>query len=398
MHADPDTHATPLISSDSHIVEPPDLWERWLPKELRGLAPKLVKDEEGGDAWLYNDGAAPAPLGLVTVTRGRAREDLRWSGARYDTINQGNFEATARVEEMLEDGVVAEVIYSPQRTMRHFMQGTENDLHLGGVRAYNDWLAKEFCAKAPDRLIGIAQMPATGVVDAIAEMRRCKDMGLRGVLVSAWPSGNANVSEADDPFFAEAQKLGLPVSLHIGLVSRAKVAPKPRTPVDADKAKAAAGTGTGGRQVSTLSGAGLDTMPLLLGEIILTGVHDRFPALKFVSVEAGIGWVPYYAEQMDDRYERNRHWAKIKLGKRLPSEYIRSNWMFTFVLDRYGVQNRHAIGIDNVMWSTDYPHHGCDWPHSRATVAKMFEGVPADERRKITFGNAAALYGIRPAA
>ena len=102
---------------------------------------------------------------------------------------------------------------------------------------YNDWLAKDFCAKAPNRLIGIAQMPATGVQDAIAEMRRALDMGLRGVLVSSWPSGNANVSEADDPFFAEAQKRGVPVSLHIGLVSRAKVAPKPRTPVDVDKAK-----------------------------------------------------------------------------------------------------------------------------------------------------------------
>ncbi|HWP65924.1 MAG TPA: amidohydrolase family protein [Candidatus Limnocylindria bacterium] len=388
-----DVHTGPMISSDSHIVEPPDLWERWLPKELRPLAPKLVKDEEGGDAWLYNDGGAPAPLGLVTVTRGRAREELRWSGARYATINQGNFEATARVAEMLEDGVVAEVIYSPQRTMRHFMQGTDNDLHLAGVRAYNDWLANDFCAKAPDRLIGIAQMPATGVEDAIAEMRRALDMGLRGVLLSSWPSGNPNVSEADDPFFAEAQKRGVPVSLHIGLVSRAKVAPKPRTPVDVDKAKAATGTGTGGRQVSTLSGAGLDTMPLLLGEIILTGVHDRFPDLKFVSVEAGIGWVPYYAEQMDDRYERNRHWAKIKLRKR-PSEYIRSNWMFTFVLDRYGVVNRHAIGIENIMWSTDYPHHGCDWPHSRRTVAAMFEGVPAAERQQIVYGNAARLYGI----
>src|SRR5262245_32849447 len=393
-----DVHTEPMISSDSHIVEPPDLWERWLPKELRSLAPKLVKDDEGGDAWLYNDGGAPAPLGLVTVTRGRTREELRWGGARYDAINQGNFEAKARVEEMLEDGVVAEVIYSPQRTMRHFMQGTENDIHLAGVRAYNDWLAKDFCAKAPDRLIGIAQMPATGVQDAIAEMRRALDMGLRGVLVSSWPSGNANVSEADDPFFAEAQKRGVPVSLHIGLVSRAKVAPKPRTPVDVDKAKAAAGTGTGGRQVSTLSGAGLDTMPLLLGEIILTGVHDRFPDLKFVSVEAGIGWVPYYAEQMDDRYERNRHWAKIKLGKKLPSEYIRSNWMFTFVLDRYGVQNRHVIGLDNIMWSTDYPHHGCDWPHSRKTVAAMFEGVPAAERRQITYGNAARLYKIKVTA
>ena len=389
-----DVQTEAMISSDSHIVEPPDLWERWLAPELKPLAPRLVKDEEGGDAWLYNDGGAPAPLGLVTVTRGRAREDLRWSGARYASINQGNFEATARVEEMLEDGVVAEVIYSPQRTMRHFMQGTENDLHLGGVRAYNDWLAKDFCAKAPERLVGIGQMPAVGVQAAVEEMRRCLQMGLRGVLVSSWPSGNPNVSEADDPFFAEAERLGVPVSLHIGLVSRTSVKPKPRTPVDVDKAKAASGTGTGGRQVSTLSGAGLDTMPLLMGEIILTGVHDRFPGLKFVSVEAGIGWIPYYAEQMDDRYDRNRHWAKIKLEKERPSDYIRSNWMFTFVLDRYGVVNRHAIGIDNVMWSTDYPHHGCDWPHSRRTVADMFEGVPAAERRQIVYGNAARLYKI----
>src|SRR5207248_4612308 len=169
-----DAHLGPMISSDSHIVEPPDLWERWLTPEFRPRAPKLVKDEEGGDAWLYNDGGAPAPLGLVTVTRGRPREELRWSGARYSTINQGNFRGAARVEEMLEDGVVAEVIYSPQRTMRHFMLGTEDDFHLAGIHAYNDWLAKDFCAKAPERLVGIGQMPSVGVEAAIAEMRRCK--------------------------------------------------------------------------------------------------------------------------------------------------------------------------------------------------------------------------------
>jgi predicted TIM-barrel fold metal-dependent hydrolase len=383
-----------LISADSHIIEPPDLWEKWLPKELVPLAPKLVKDEEGGDAWLYNDGGAPAPLGLVTLTRNRPREELRWSGAKYATINQGNFEGTARVEEMLEDGVVAEVIYSPQRTMRHFMQGTEDDIHLGGVRAYNDWLAKDFCAKAPERLIPIAQMPALGIDAAIAEMKRCKAMGHRGVLLSSWPSGKTNLSLDDDPFFAEAQKLGMPVSLHIGLANRQAVKPKPRTPVEE---KAARGEGTGGKQVSTLSAAGLDSMPLLLGEIILNGVHDRFPDLKFVSVEAGIGWVPYFLEQMNDRYERNRRWAKVKLDRQ-PSSYVKTNWMFTFVIDHYGVTNRHAIGVDNVMWSTDYPHHGCDWPHSRKTVADMFEGVPADERRKITFENCAKLYGIKVGA
>jgi predicted TIM-barrel fold metal-dependent hydrolase len=382
----------PMISADSHIVEPPDLWQRWLPEEFRARAPRLVKDEEGGDAWLYNDGGAPAPLGLVTVTRGRTREELRWSGARYAAINQGNFVGRARVDEMLEDGVVAEVIYPPQRTMRHFMQGTEDAFHLAGIRGYNDWLHTDFCARAPERLIGIAQMPGTNIDDAIAEMRRCHAMGMRGVVLSAWPSGNPNLSPADDPFFAEAEALGLPISIHISLAARTKVPPKPKMPIEE---KASRGEGTGGRQVSTLSGAGMDTMPLLLGEIILTGVHDRFPRLVFVSVEAGTGWIPYFVEQMDDRYDRNRHWAKVKLGRRSPSEYVRTNWRFTFVIDHYGVRNRHAVGVESMMWSTDYPHHGCDWPHSRRVVAEMFADVPAAERRAILHDNAARLYGIR---
>jgi predicted TIM-barrel fold metal-dependent hydrolase len=381
----------PMISSDSHIIEPPDLWERWLAAEFRPRAPKLVKDEEGGDAWLYNDGGAPAPLGLVTVTRGKPREELRWSGARYASINQGNFEGSKRVAEMLEDGVVAEVIYSPQRTMRHFMLGTEDDFHLAGIRAYNDWLAKDFCAKAPDRIVGIGQMPSVGIDTAIAELTRCKALGHRGALLSAWPSGNPNLSAADDAFFAEAEKLGMPVSIHCGLSARGKVAMKPKTPLEE---KMARGEATGGKQVSALSGAGLDTMPLIMGEVILTGVLDRFPKLKFVSVEAGIGWIPYYVEQMNDRYDRNKYWAKIKL-ERQPGDYVRSNWYFTFIIDHYGVKNRHDIGVGNVMWSTDYPHHGCDWPHSRRVVNEMFKDVPANERRAILHDNAAALYGIR---
>src|SRR5204863_5837527 len=151
-----DAQLGPMISSDSHIVEPPDLWEKWLTPEFRPRAPKLVKDEEGGDAWLYNDGGAPAPLGLVTVTRGRPREELRWSGAHYDTINQGNFEGAARVKEMLEAGVVAEVIYSPPRTMRHCMPGTADDRHLAGTRSCTDRLARDWCPKAPDRLLSTA--------------------------------------------------------------------------------------------------------------------------------------------------------------------------------------------------------------------------------------------------
>src|SRR5207245_10243774 len=173
--------------------------------------------------------------------------------------------------------------------------GTEDDFALAGIHAYNDWLAKDFCAKAPERLVGIGQMPSVGVEAAIAEMRRFKEMGLRGVLLSAWPSGNLNLSAADDGFFAEAEGLGVPISIHCGLSARGKVAAKPKTPTEE---KAARGEATGGKQVSALSGAGLDTMPLIMGEIILTGVHDRFRKLTFVSVGAGARRGPTDRPQM----------------------------------------------------------------------------------------------------
>src|SRR5438552_3753209 len=267
----------PMISSDSHIVEPPDLWERWLTPEFRPRAPKLVQDEEGGDAWLYNDGGAPAPLGLVTVTRGRPREELRWSGARYSTINQGNFRGEARVEEMREDGVVAEVIYSPQRTMRHFMLGTEDDFQLAGIRAYNDWLAKDFCAKAPERLVGIAQMPSVGVDAAITEMKRAKALGLRGVLLSAWPSGNLNLSGADDPFFAEAEKLGLPVSIHI----------KP-----------------GSWELAAFAAVAPMQLDEVLAAVVMSGILERHERLRVDLGESGIGWVPYVLERMEAEVDK----------------------------------------------------------------------------------------------
>ena len=99
-----------LVSADSHVVEPPDLWSKWLPGKLKQHAdtPKLVRDEEGGDAWDFHDGGKPMTIGLVTKTRGKPYEELRWGGSRYDTINQGCFEATARVKEMQEDGVAFE--------------------------------------------------------------------------------------------------------------------------------------------------------------------------------------------------------------------------------------------------------------------------------------------------
>ena len=166
-----------MISADSHVVESPDLWEKWLPKEFLSKAPKLVKDAEGGDAWQYRPGTPPVPLGLVTTYPGRTYEQFKWTGARYDKINQGAFIGAERVKEQKIDGVDAEVLYPSQRTMRHFMLDDDNEFHKAGIQAYNNWMAKEFMAADPQRLIGLAQMPNLGRRGDDRRDAACQDAG-----------------------------------------------------------------------------------------------------------------------------------------------------------------------------------------------------------------------------
>ncbi len=378
-----------MISADSHVVEAPDLWEKWLPKEFLPKAPKLVKDAEGGDAWQYRPGTPPVPLGLVTTYPGRTYEQFKWTGAKYDKINQGAFVGTTRVSEQKIDGVDAEVLYPSQRTMRHFMLDDDGEFHKQGIQAYNNWMAREFMAADSKRLIGLAQMPNLGVEAMINEMRRAQQMGMRGVILSSWPSGGTSLQAEDNAFWAETEQLELPVSIHLGVAS--KQSGKAQT--STGMMEGAGMLSTGAKTIVGYSCAGMDTMPVIIAETILSGLFDKFPRLRFISVEAGAGWVPYFLEQMDDRYFRNRTWAKVEL-EMLPSAYFRRNWLVTFVQDFYGVRNRHAVGIGNMMWSTDYPHHICDWPYSRKLANEMFAGVPENERYQICAGNAAALYGL----
>ena len=381
-----------MISADSHIVESPDLWEKWLPKEFLPKAPKLVKDAEGGDAWQYRPGTPPVPLGLVTTYPGRTYEQFKWTGAKYDKVNKGAFLGPERLKEQTIDGVDAEVLYPSQRTMRHFMLDDELEFHKAGIQAYNNWMAKEFMAADPKRLIGLAQMPNIGVEEMIAEMRRAKSLGMRGVILSTWPNGGTSLTVDDNAFWAECEKLDMPVSIHLGVASK-QAANAQQQKITTGMSESSGMLSSGAKTVVGYSCAGMDNMPIIIAETILSGLFDKFPKLRFISVEAGAGWVPYFLEQMDDRYFRNRRWAKVEL-EMLPSDYFRRNWLLTFVTDFYGVRNRHAVGLKNMMWSTDYPHHICDWPYSRKLANEMFAGVPEDERHQICAGNAAALYKL----
>ncbi|HME71071.1 MAG TPA: amidohydrolase family protein [Myxococcota bacterium] len=366
-----------LIDADCHTLEPPHLWEHYLPAEFHDRAPKLVKDEEGGDAWSFGSGKPLMYIGLV-ATPGMRYEDIRWRGYTYDTIRKGCWDGKARLEDMNLDGVDAEFLYPSQRTMYHFMGNPDLDFHRAGVRAYNDWLAGEFCSNDPERLFGLAQIPNVGVDEAIREMQRCREKGFRGVILTAWPSGGDTLGLEDDRFFAAAQDLAMPISIHIRIVR---------------PGRKSTGALEGPGAIANMALAGMTLFPEVMSEIIVSGVHDRFPKLTFLGVETDVGWIPAALEQLDNFYWRNRAHTGIQI-KRLPSEYFHDHWVCTFIHDRVGIRNRYDVGVRNMAWSTDYPHHGNDWPYSRKVVGEMFDGVPARERYEICAGNMVRAYAL----
>jgi len=378
-----------VISGDSHIVEPPHLWDKWLAPEFKKYAPKLVKDPEGGDAWQYGEGVPPAPIGLVVVKRGRKYTDLdyKWTGLKIDQVNQGAFFGEPRIKEQDEDGVDAEIIYAPVRAATHFMSPGNDEIALAGVQAYNNWLHKEFCAVNPKRLIGLALIPNVGLEGSIAELRRTKEMGMKGCTIMAWPSGGMNLSRDDDPFWAEAEKLGINVSIHVRLAGKEGL-----------KAGGSAGSlvtkqPTPLSPLVSMSTGAVQDAPKLMAEMIYSGMFDRFPKLQIIFGEVNVGWVPEILESMDDHYTRDRIWTKTDL-KRMPSTYWKTNFAGTFIIDKFGIRNRDLIGYETILWSSDYPHHRCDWLESQRIIKEHMAGVPANEAAAMCAGNAARLYGL----
>jgi len=366
-----------LISADSHVLEPPHIWTTYMPKKFHDKVPRVVSDGEGGEAWQFAPDVPPAPIGIY-ASAGRKHDDVRWTGVTFASANQGNFRGEPRLQEQDQDGVDAEVLFGSARMMSHFYSDPDPEFQLAGVQAYNNWLAQEIMSVDPNRLIGMACMPALGVEASIKEMERCLKLGFRGVWMNLFPSLHETITPDDDPFWAACEANNVPLHMHVRIFRKA-VKPKPK--------------GVRGDDLTGLANVGAADMITLLPELISSGVHDRFQKLTWVMVEAGAGWIPYILEQLDDRWWRNRNWLPIKLQHE-PSYYFRRNWKAAFMIDHYAVQNRHTLGVENVMWSTDYPHHGCDWPETRKTVDEMFRGVPADERLQITAGNAMKLYGL----
>jgi predicted TIM-barrel fold metal-dependent hydrolase len=357
-----------LISSDSHVTEPGDLWTRRVPAAMRGRAPRIERLERG-DAWIVEGMKDPISFGLSSCAGLKPEETRAW--VRFEEIRAGGYDPAARIAEQDQDGVDAEVLYPTPRLHIGIAAHPEAAYHLAMVRAYNDWMS-EFAGHDPDRFGGLAILPNRGGASAcVAEIERVMDRpGMRGVVLGCWPNGTLAISEDDDPVWAALVERGLPLTIHVSLTQ----------------------TMPGAAGQVKLPGYGrFFDAPNRMIEMVFSGVFDRFPALEVFFAEVDFGWVPYVKEQIDNNYNRLEPVQKFGI-KQSPRDYIDRHFHFGYMTDTFGLQNRHHVGAKRILWSSDYPHISADWPYSWRVIQSSMSGVAAADRALILAGNAARLF------
>jgi len=371
------------ISADSHVNEPADLWLERIDKRFRDRAPRVVDDIPGRPpgSYLVLEGLPPVHLSQG-LGAGKKPEELAafFQAATYKDARRGGWDPAERLKDMDIDGVEAEVIYTTLGFRQFWLK--DGALQRACFHAYNDWLA-EYCSYAPTRLAGLCLISLYDIEDAVADLRRWQKTGLKGAMIWASPPEDRPYTDSlYDPFWAEAQELGMPLSLHsitgMGPESQAmRAMGREIKPVD--------------RYVRSVTLG--DEVKRSLTVLVFSGVLERFPRLQIVSAENEVSWLPFVIQRWDQAFEDFRHMYATPLTLR-PSEYFRRQIHATFIDDPLGVQNRHQVGIANVMWSSDYPHTASTWPHSREIIARDFAGVPEAEQRKITRDNVIDLYHL----
>ncbi len=359
-----------LISADSHVNEPPSLWVDRVPAAVRDRAPRM-EHFEAGDGWVVEGGSGPMPIGL-NACAGQDPE-LRQAWVRFEDIRPGGYDPAARLREIDRAGIDAEVLYPTPRLANAVYATTDPRLHVALVRAYNDWVA-EYADHDSGRFRALPIIPNRGHGDALAEIDRVGDRpSTGGFLIGGYPGGTMEPQPADDAVFARLVERGLSLNIHVTLGVT--------MPSTVNTNALPAGTGA-----SRSVGASQQLMNL-----IFTGVFDRFPELRVVFAEVDCGWVPFVKEQMDDGFRRYRFRFDVA---HLPSEYIERHASFTYVSDTYGIDNRHRIGVEHILWSSDYPHGNSNYPDAWSPVQASMSGVPSDERQLILVGNAMRVYGF----
>ncbi|MCS6927035.1 MAG: amidohydrolase [Candidatus Binatia bacterium] len=363
-----------IISADSHFVEPPSMWAERIDKRFRDRAPHTVRGLHGKDGEFFVcENIDPFPVAAF-FGAGVPSEMLPEHNKKgMEAAPASVWDPAARIQDQDRDGVVAEVIYTSMGMPLYMLDDAE--LRAACFRAYNDW-AVEYCSYNPKRLLPLGLITLEDINAGVQELQRIAKKGMRGAMIWAEAPGDKPYSHPDyDPFWAAAQDMNFPLSLHIL-------------------------TGRRGTGINFFSGnLALQATTLhheierSLAVFVLGGVLERFPKLTIVSAENDVAWMPYLMWRMDMIHGRLGALTNTKLSLK-PSEYIKRQVYATFINEPVFLKTLDLYGADNAMWSSDYPHTAATWPRSQEFINKTFETVPADIRRNILHDTAARVYGI----
>jgi predicted TIM-barrel fold metal-dependent hydrolase len=388
-----------IISVDDHVVEPPHLWQRWLPRRFRDRGPRVERrgigsmqhiggghyeqtfDDAGpqGDCWIYEDLVYINKRHVAAV--GFDRDDMTMSPITYDEMRPGCYDPKARVDDMELNWVDASLSFPtfPRFCGQTFLEAKDRELAYACIVAYNDWMVDEWCGDSRGRLIPLTIVPLWDPHLAAAEVQRNADRGVHAVCFSEIPSmlGLPSIhSGAWDPFFSTCAATATTVCMHIGSSSQ-----MPATSPDAPPAVAA-----------TLS---FNNAMASLSDFLFSGVLVRYPDVKLAYSEGQIGWLPYVLERADDVWREHRAWGGVRDAvPEPPSTYYYRQVFGCFFRDRHGLEALDRVGVDNITFETDYPHTDSTWPNTKAVALDLMGHLPDDVVYKIVRGNAIRMLQL----
>ena len=391
-----------IVSVDDHVIEPPGVWQDRLPSRYKDVGPRIIKESDGQEYWVYED--KKTVTGGLGAVAGRRKEDITVDGYPYSEMRPGCYDPVARLADMDEAGILASLNFPsiPRFCGQLFWEARDKDLALLCVRAYNDWMIDEWCATASGRYIPLTIIPLWDPQLAVEEIERTAAKGSNSFCFSEnfEPLGLPTIHDPGrywDPVIAAANETGQVLSIHIGSSSTMyKVS-------------------SNSPFMANMSMGAIRPAGCMLSWIF-SGLFQRYPDIKIALSEGSIGWIPWFLERSHQVLETQKHW--VAKGQQYQGsaegahainvdtdvfkiniyEDYRNHFYGCFIDDQTGLRMLDVIGRDNVMIETDYPHSDTTWPHSIKLAHERLAGLDPEVQYKILRGNAERLYRFTPAA
>jgi predicted TIM-barrel fold metal-dependent hydrolase len=357
-----------IVSADCHANEPANLWAERIDRKYRDRLPRVVTDAQGVQ-WRVSEGHRPDRLRLSAL---EGEDDAR---------QKAGADPHQRLLDQDRDGIDAEVVF-PNKGLAMWAT-PDAAFALAQCRVWNDWAWETFGPYA-ERMSPAAALATADLAGSIAEVERVAAMGFKVLTLPCKPVWGAHDVEHPnynlpvfDPLWAVIQDADLAITFHVS------TGRDPR-----------ASRGNGGAVINYVSHSLSPTIEPV-ANLCASGVLERFPRLRFATIEAGIGWIPWLLTAMDEAYLKHHFWVRPKLAK-LPSEYFRQHGLASFQEDPAGLELAERWDLTgNLMWANDYPHHEGTWPHSAQAIERTMGRLSDAARARILGLNAARFFGFR---